>query len=311
MKKEELQKYKEEIKHLYVDEKKTMKEIGQILGKSERTISTHLKNMGISSRSSKKINQEDFERLWKEGKNDSEIAEFFGVKELTIKSFRTKGENAGKFNQKQWFSQEEHKLNNLQIQFILGSMLGDLNIQFPKNGKNARIMIVHSTKQKELFMKKVELLGEFMGSYKESSYFDKRTNKEYFTMRGQSKAHEEITKLYNLFYPNGTKIITKELLNKIDHPIALAYWFMDDGTERGTFATNCFTEQEVDLLINWMKEKWDIECTKQKNKSNFAIHISATSRLKFETLIFPYVVSSMYYKLKYLSELTKNNKQSV
>lgn len=311
MKINEICEYKEKIKHLYVDEGKTMKEIGQILGKSERTISYHLKNMGIQSRPMKKINQEDFEKLWKDGKSDAEIAKFFGVKETTIRSYRTKGDNAGKFVQKQWFSQEEHKLSELQIQFILGSMLGDLSMSISNRSKNARINLVHSTKQKELFMKKVELLGDFMGSYKESSYFDKRTNKEYYTLRGQSKVHEEITKLYNLFYFNGLKIITEELLNKITHPIALAYWFMDDGTAYGYFATHGFSEKEVEMLIKWMGEKWNIKCTKQKNSTHFIIHICASSRLNFEKLIFPYIIPSMYYKLKYLFKLLNITKESV
>ena len=55
-----------------------------------------------------------------------------------------------------------------------------------------------------------------------------------------------------------------------------------------------------------MKEKWNIDCSKQKNKSNFIIHILEHSRLDFEQLIFPYVVSSMYYKLKYLSKLVQS-----
>lgn len=295
--------YKNEIKRLYVDEKKTMKEIGQLLGKTEKTISYHLKQMGISSRPNKKIDQKQFEQLWKDGKSDKEIADFFKVKESSIRTFRTKGENAGKFNRKQWFSQEEHHLSELQKQFIYGSMLGDLNIRIPKEGKNAIITIVHSTKQKELFMKKVEILGEFMGSYKESSYLDKRTGNTYYTLRGSSKTHPELNNIYYLFYPNNKKIITQKLLNLINNPIALAFWFMDDGTNRGNFATNCFDESEVNLLIDWMKNKWNIICTKQKNKENFVIHISAKSRLDFEKLIFPYMVPSMYYKLIYLSEI--------
>ena len=78
---------------------------------------------------------------------------------------------------------------------------------------------------------------------------------------------------------------------------------MDDGTKRGTIATNCFSEKEVDLLIEWMKEKWNIICTKQKNLKNFVLHISAKSRLDFEKLIFPYVVPSMYYKLEHITAL--------
>ena len=78
---------------------------------------------------------------------------------------------------------------------------------------------------------------------------------------------------------------------------------MDDGTYSGQIATNCFTEQGIDLLIIWMKEKWNIDCSKQKNLSNFVIYLKESTRLDFERLIFPYMVPSMYYKLKFLDIL--------
>lgn len=293
---------KELMKTLYL-KGKTCKEIGEIVNLTEKTVGYHLKNLGVEKRPQKKINQEDFERLWNEGKSDLEIAEFFGVKEITIKSYRTRGENAGKFTRTNYFSEKDLQLSNEQEQFILGSLLGDLSIDLTGQMKNAKLCLVHSIKQEELFMKKVKILGEFMGSYKLYSQYDNRTNKIYQTWRGNSKSHKLFNDIYNLLYPNKIKTITQEYLDKINHPIALAYWFMDDGTENGVIATNCFSLQEVELLINWLKTKWNIISTKQKNKSNYVLYISQKSRLDFERLIFPYIVPSMYYKLKFLNIL--------
>ena len=134
---------------------------------------------------------------------------------------------------------------------ILGSLLGDMNIGKPrKHHPTCRLALVQSTKQKELFMKKVEILGEFMGTYREHSYLDSRTNNVYSTIRGNSKSHKVFNDIYNKLYINGVKTITQEYLDMIDHPIALAYWFMDDGSNNGTIATNGFTEKEVCLLSN-------------------------------------------------------------
>ena len=293
---------KELMKTLYL-EGKTCKEIGEIVNLNEKTVSYHLRNLGIKKRSQKKINQEDFEKLWNEGKSDIEIAEFFGVKEITIKSYRTRGKNAGKFTRNDYFSEKDLELSNEQEQFILGSLLGDLSIDLTEQMKNAKLCLVHSVKQEELFMKKVEILGEFMGNYKLYSQYDNRTDKIYQTWRGNRKAHKLFNEVYNLLYPNKIKTITQEYLDKINHPIALAYWFMDDGSECGTIATNCFSLEEVELLINWLKTKWNIISTKQKNKENYVLHISQKSRLDFERLIFPYIVPSMYYKLKFLDIL--------
>ena len=293
---------KELMKTLYL-EGKTCKEIGEIVNLTEKTVGYHLRNLGIQKRSQKKINQEDFERLWNEGKSDLEIAEFFGVKESTIKTYRTRGKNAGKFTRNDYFSEKDTQLTEEQEQFILGSLLGDLSIDLTEQMKNAKLCLVHSIKQEELFMKKVEILGEFMGNYKLYSQYDNRTDKTYQMWRGNSKSHRVFTSIYNLLYLNGVKTITKEYLNRIIHPIALAYWFMDDGSESGIIATNCFSLEEVELLISWLKTKWAIISTKQKNKDNYVLYISQKSRLDFERLIFPYMVPSMYYKLKFLDIL--------
>ena len=293
---------KELMKTLYL-EGKTCREIGEIVNLNEKTVSYHLKNLGIKLRPQKKINQEDFERLWNENKSDLEIANFFGVKEITIKSYRTRGENAGKFTRNDYFSEKDLKLSNEQEQLILGSLLGDLSIDLTGTLKNAKLCLVHSIKQEELFMKKVEILGEFMGNYKLYSSYDNRTEKTYQTWRGNSKTHKLFNEIYKLLYPNNIKTVTKEYLDKINNPIALAYWFMDDGSECGTIATNCFSLDEVELLINWLKTKWNIISTKQKNKAHYVLHISQKSRLDFEQLIFPYMIPSMYYKLKFLDIL--------
>lgn len=292
------------IKNLYL-EGKTCKEIGEIVSLNERTVLTHLKTMGVKIRSQKKIDQGKFEELWNEGKTDEEIAEYFGVKVITVKTFRTRGENAGKFNQIRYFSQTDQKLSDIQEQFILGSLLGDLNLTKPgTKHPNSRLTIVQCEQQKDLFMSKVELLKEFMGNHKlVVPKPDPRTGKIYKSYRGNSKAHQIFTDLYNLLYIDGVKTITENFLNKIHHPIALAYWFMDDGSSCGTIATNSFSNQEIDLLIKWMDEKWKIKCTKQKNKVNYVIHISNYSRLDFEKLIFPHIIPSMYYKLKFLDIL--------
>jgi hypothetical protein len=143
-----------------------------------------------------------------------------------------------------------------------------------------------------------------MGNYRlEVSKPDSRTGKVYKSWRGNSKSHPVFTKIYNELYPNNKKVLTQEYLDTIHHPIALAYWFMDDGCKNGVLSTNCFSEQEDELLVSWMKNKWGIECTLQRNKTNFVLYIKSESRLKFEKLIFPYMLPSMYYKLKYLDAL--------
>ncbi len=292
---------KEQIKKLYLEENLSTYQIAEKLNKSAKTISFHLHSLGVEIKSQKKIDFDIFEKLWNEGKTDKEIADYFGVTELTVKTFRTRGENAGKFNNKRYFSQEEHELSEEQEQMILGSLLGDMSLSLAHRSLNCRLALTHSEKQKELFDKKVEILGEFMGNYRlYVSQPDKRTGKCYSTYRGNSKTHKVFNDLYTLLYPNGVKTITSEYLEKINSPIALAFWFMDDGTYNGSIATDCFSIEEVKLLQQWFIDKWQIFTTYSVNsKKQPTLRIRACSRLKFDSLIKPFMVPSMYYKLKY------------
>lgn len=297
---------KETINQIYELYKQgfTKAQISKQLKISVCTVRSRLKkDFGITEKeTSKKIDDLKFIEMWNQGKTDKEIADFFGVKEITIRSYRTKGEKAGKYNLIRNFSQEEHTLSYEQEQFILGSLLGDLNLSSPKSHRciNSRLALVQGEAQKELFMKKVEILGEFMGKYRLCiPKPDPRTGKIYKSYRGNSKSHKVFTDIYNLLYINGKKTITQQFLDKITSPIALAFWFMDDGCKDGILATNSFSLKEVQLLDKWMFEKWHITTTIQRNKTNFVLYIISDSRLRFENLIRPYIIPSMEYKLKY------------
>lgn len=240
----------EEVEKLYKMylEGKTCEEIGKLTGHKTDTVSKYLKsNYNIIPR--KKVDIDELTELVKAGKTTKECAEYFRVNPSAISFWKKKISN-DILKIIPEFSQEDHQLSQIQEQMILGSLLGDMNIGKPrKQHPICRLTLVHSVKQKELFMKKVEILGEFMGSYREYSYLDNRTNNIYSTIRGNSKSHKVFNDIYNILYINGIKTITQEYLDKINHPIALAYWFMDDGNNNGTIATNGFTITEVKLLI--------------------------------------------------------------
>lgn len=293
----------EKLHKMYL-EGKTCEEIGKLTGHKTDTVSKYLKsNYNIIPR--KKVDIDELTELVKSGKTTKECAEYFGVNPSAISFWKKKISN-DILKIIPEFSQEDHRLSHLQEQMILGSLLGDMNIGKPrKRHPTCRLALVHSIKQKELFMQKVEILGDFMGSYREYSYLDNRTNNTYSTIRGNSKSHGIFNDIYNKLYINGTKTITQEYLDMIDHPIALAYWFMDDGTNSGQIATNCFSFEEIKLLSNWLENKFSIITTIQKNLRDYTLYIVASSRLEFDTLISPYIIPSMRYKLKF-SEIAES-----
>ena len=105
---------------------------------------------------------------------------------------------------------------------------------------------------------------------------------------------------YNLYYPNGKKIIPINLKDLLT-PCGISYWFMDDGTYNKSyyaFSTASFSVEEHNILLDILSNKFDIDCNMQGSKY-LSLYIPArnNSNLKFRALIEPYIVPSMKYKL--------------
>jgi len=81
---------------------------------------------------------------------------------------------------------------------------------------------------------------------------------------------------------------------------------MEDGSKTSdngdpvTFATHCFTEAELSLLIEVLSSKFGLSCTQQQmggKKSQRAIYVRRKSIPHFLELVRPHMHSSMLYKL--------------
>ena len=108
---------------------------------------------------------------------------------------------------------------------------------------------------------------------------------------------------YTLFYINGKKVITDDLLNSIFFTEkSLAYWFMDDGhcenkAGRYKISTQCFSLENQKLLQNLLKKKLQIETMLYKKDRSHILVIKRESTKRFRSLIEPYIIDSMKYKL--------------
>jgi len=192
-------------------------------------------------------------------------------------------------------------LSREQYQAVLGMVLGDGNIQKTKN--LARLRFTHGEKQLDYLNYKKTILENQIyqnNAIGKSGYSD---NKIYTCNTLCSNDYREI---YNKFYINGKKIITKELLDELDE-ISLAFWFMDDGyyckheniTGYYELATHSFKENENILISNVLKEKFDIDSKLKFDKrcNKFYLVFKTKSTEKIAKLIFRYIPKSMQYKL--------------
>jgi hypothetical protein len=107
--------------------------------------------------------------------------------------------------------------------------------------------------------------------------------------------------IHKLFYKNGKKVISSNI-EKYITPLSLAVLIMDDGgwAKPGVrIATNNFKLEEVQLLAEIFRNKFDLDCTVQKigTISQHSIYIKGLSIPTLKELVLSYLHPSMYYKL--------------
>ncbi|HPE06168.1 MAG TPA: hypothetical protein PLW50_00405 [Smithellaceae bacterium] len=205
------------------------------------------------------------------------------------------------------------ELTYLQRQMVLGSLLGDMNIHRQHKGvtdtAHPELRIAHSTDQRAYVQWKYELLKPIArdrGIYE----FDQKTGfgKGFGTCRFETRALKCLEEIYDLTKDaSGKKRVTEKWLNEIDHPIALAAWYMDDGSmAKGCvpwFAMGLSTDDEVGIMQAWLLKKWGIDTTYRRDKGNYndntyaIVTVAYDSRDKFFELVRPYTIPSMEYKL--------------
>ena len=203
------------------------------------------------------------------------------------------------------------KYSKKQISFIIGMWLGDGYI--PQNyfkRANSFLGCQHSKKQTEYLNYKKQKLKEL--GFKVSELYDVSNNYGEL-LRFECRNPELFNQLRAVLYPKGNKTVKRKWLNWLDAE-SLAIWFMDDGsyTKRGESAyaslhTNSFNKKEHDIIIRYFKQVWKITPTlrivkrKDRNQS-FFLTFNVEETKKLVSIIEPYVINSMKYKVGFKSK---------
>lgn len=179
---------------------------------------------------------------------------------------------------------------------MIGSMLGDGNLENNWSKTNYRFKISHSVKQLAYINWKYDQIKDWVLT---APKLNRRGNSVHFN----TISHSEITDLAKLFYVGNKKIIAKKLI--LD-PLLLAIWFMDDGNvirRNGKvygfhLNTQSFTNEENLRLIELFKKTYGITVLPELNKGRYRLRImQRESRKKFVDLIKSYIIPSMNYKI--------------
>ena len=190
---------------------------------------------------------------------------------------------------------KELVLTEEQKEILYGIILGDASIEL--HSTTARLNITHGGNQESYFDHLCNIFKPILGKANKTPRFDKKLNKYIPRFAVRTLSHQLFKDLHDELYPNNVKTISIEFLNKLTAR-SLAYWFMDDGSNCGALCTHCFSLEENKLIQKYLKEKWDIETTIQRNYEQYFIYFTKQGKKVFASLVKPYIIESMSYKLK-------------
>lgn len=189
------------------------------------------------------------------------------------------------------------KLTQKQKDILVGGLLGDFSLR--KIGKFSRL--VFEQKNKDYLFHLYDIFKDFVRTPPKERFQKRLESSEIkSTWYFSTISHPELQVYYEMFYPNGKKIIPKDLENYLSDR-GLAYWYMDDGSKYGlsyNISTCSFDLQEHKLFEHIFLTKWNIITeTRLKKYSTLYITKNNSSHIKFKNLIKPYIIPSMLYKL--------------
>lgn len=191
------------------------------------------------------------------------------------------------------------------ISLIVGSTLGDSHLEKRNKGIGTRVIFEQSNKNVEYLMWFHQYLSSRGYCRKEKPVLHKRIKEHgqiFYHYRINSYRYTSFNWIREMFYlENGRKIIPMEIKEYLT-PLALAIWFMDDGSKLGTgarIATNGYELSELESIIIILKEKYNLDARYHKGAINkgHTIYIPSKSMKLFSSLVKPHMLPSMLYKL--------------
>ena len=208
-------------------------------------------------------------------------------------------------NPKDWTSNKEIILTNIQLEVINGALLGDGHLTKAEK-RNSQFSYTSKIKSH------VEYVFNYLNDYitnediKKYSYFDKRTNKTYTRYSARTQLNITFTKLKNLWYCNNIKIIPN---NIILTPLTCLIWYLGDGSLNHNdkfikLSTNCFTYEELNEIIIPQMKIFNAKLTKT-DKNQYFIYIPHLKVKQFLDYIGECPFEEYKYKWNYIEYKNK------
>lgn len=191
-------------------------------------------------------------------------------------------------------------LTKRQENIIIGNILGDGYLDKNPHGSTALEVKQSSDKREYVFWlyKELKTISRRLPRQREDNH----------QWRFYTRYLEGLTRFRTHFYKE-RKIIPHDIKRILTNPISLAVWYMDDGMldfrPKNHYAfrlsVNCFSLQEVKLLVETLKENFQVEARIHtplcRGKRYPIIYIGAEGRENFLSAVKPYIQPCFSYKL--------------
>lgn len=232
----------------------------------------------------------------------SEARKIINKRVVAVKYFYT-------ISSKKLTSKERIGPHNIDIiSIIIGSTLGDSHLEKRINNTGTRLIFEQSHKSVEYLMWTHKYLSSrgYCNIKKPKLHIRiKKKGEKFFHYRINSYTFSSLNWLHEMFYKKVNNKYIKIVPLNIDKylsPLALAIWFMNDGSslEKGArIVINCFSLEEISFICEVFKRKYNITATPNKSGKNkgYILYIHKNSMNLFLSIIKPYLLPSLYYKL--------------
>jgi recombination protein RecA len=202
---------------------------------------------------------------------------------------------------------EPQRLSEQQLQVILGSLMGDGNLSPNRRGRSGtRFRLGHGAKQVGYLDWKVSLLGNIECS---------RTTNAKGAVFADFTPLPELAELHDsVYFGDGHKHLSWDYLKALT-PLALAVWYMDDGsfalrskgvqerTQGGSgrieICVEAMSPGTRERIVQYLRDTrgLDVRLRSAGTRQKAIIVFSTAATEKFQKLVAPYVHPSMEYKL--------------
>ena len=188
-------------------------------------------------------------------------------------------------------------MNQRQQDVLIGTILGDGHLAENWSKTHYRLKVGQSVRQAEYVRWKYEMFRDWVLT-------PPKVHRSTRSLRFATISHPDITHFRNMFYQGRKKVLPNNI-GALLSPLAVAVWFMDDGNIRKTdnkvygyyINTQSFSERENEALQGILKKRFGVRAAIYQNNGKPRLYIGAGGKAIFRSLVQPYILPSLQYKL--------------